>query len=119
MVLRNLLAVVIAVAVATAPVAYALAPSQLSAVTTDHSAAGDCQRGSTHHGDAKHCPDCGDMQPVSQTKCPGDGSKCCKLTGAIASLFEMPAGEAVIVAAPDPTEPPAWSDRPRPPPPRA
>jgi hypothetical protein len=106
---RMLLALWIAAAVAVAPVGAAL--------TSTHASAGiaksDCGGMS-----AKDCLDC--TRPVkTQAKCPGDGSKCCKLTGVIESL---PMALAIVVGldrVPNPQEPPRRPLQPLTPPPRS
>jgi hypothetical protein len=105
---RLLLAVLIGLAVATAPVGAAMA----SVKSTAKSEMTDC-----HGKGVKLCPDCdGDAKKM---KCPGDGSKCCKLTGTMAALSEM---FSLAIAAQKIDEPQAMSDRPlrpRTPPPRS
>src|SRR5512145_1707786 len=98
--LRILLAGLIALAVAVAPVSAALMVA--------HAAA----RADTVGEAEKH--DCHGMAPAHSAdddmngKCPGDGSKCCKLTGAL--LFQA----LPIVAVPathrrtEPQEPAGW-----------
>jgi hypothetical protein len=66
--------------------------------------------------DEDSCPDCNNK---NQTKCLGDGSKCCKLTGIVLGL---PAVMAPLKAVDLEAHPPAltgWQARPPPPPPRA
>jgi hypothetical protein len=102
---RTILAGLIALAVALAPVASALAAGHVLAMA----AMQDC------HGQATDDPGCCD----TKAKCPDTcGVTCCKLVGVISALsvFEEPAAEPVRVA--DHEKPPDWQLRPRPPPPR-
>src|SRR5262245_58261523 len=108
---RILLAGLIALAVAVAPVGVALAGAHAAAKPET---AGQAEKQDCHGATPAHSPD-GDMG----AKCPGDGSKCCKLSGAFL-LLPLP----IIVVAPaergtEPQEPPGWSIKPRPPPPRS
>lgn len=106
---RLLLALLIGFAVATAPVGAAMASVNKTAAKT---AMADC-----HGKIAKPCPDCDSK--ASKTKCPGDGSKCCKLAGTIAAVPEV---LGLVVAAQKIFEPPSMRDRslrPRTPPPRS
>lgn len=106
---RLLLALLIGLAVATAPVAAALASSGKSAAKT---AMTDC------HGKAANpCPDCDSK--AKKTKCPGDGSKCCKLIGTIAALSAVLAGAIAAHKFSEPHPIPDRSLRPRTPPPRS
>ena len=105
---RLLLAMLIGVAVATAPLGAAMASAKPAAKTV----ADDC-----HGKGTKPCPDCDSKG--KKAKCPGDGSKCCKLVGAIAVL---PSVLAVVVTAHKVSEPRRMPDRtlrPRIPPPRS
>lgn len=106
---RILLAALIALAVTVAPVGAALA----TAPSPAKAAVDDC-----HKKPAKHCSDC-DSQANIPVKCPGDGSKCCKLAGTIVSLPSAPAVAVAIDRAYDPQKPPDWKLGPRPPPPRS
>ena len=102
---RTILAGLIALAVALAPVASALAAGHVLAMP----AMADC------NGQATDDPGCCD----SQAKCPETcGITCCKLIGMISPLpvFDEPGAESERVA--DPQKPPDWQLRPRPPPPR-
>jgi hypothetical protein len=105
---RLLLAVLIGLAVATAPAGAALAFAKSPA----KAAMDDC-----HSKGAKPCPDCDSK--AKKAKCPGDGSKCCKLVGTVG----VPLKVIGFVAAPeqpnDPHVPPGWSLQPQPPPPRS
>lgn len=106
---RILLAALIGLAVATAPVGAALA-SLASAQSSAKSvkAMEDC-----HAKLVKHCPDCD-----SKAKCPGDGSKCCKLTGTIMGLPVVMAVAVAIDRVAEPPEPASRFLRPLTPPPR-
>lgn len=135
--LRTILAGLIALAVAAAPVAATLVagaqPARAAAVhdchrmaqelhgptgcTDDATTGHHCHDGTLQNMDMGDCPDC---QEQDQTRrCMGDGSKCCKLTGMVTVL--------PIVAAPVVTVDPATNlhtltglqIRPSPPPPRA
>lgn len=106
---RIILAVVIALAVAVAPVAAALAPSALQSTK---SAVDDC------HGKAPvPCPDCDSK--IKKDKCPADGSQCCKLFGNVAA----PPRVMLLAGFPEaPLDPPqlfGWLQPPQPPPPRS
>jgi len=102
---RTILAVIVALAVAIAPIASGLAVATVSEMP----AMVDC------HG--KSAPD---HSCCDKAKCPdGCGVKCCKLIGVIT---EMPVVSGVWSAAhvaADPQKPPDWRLRPRPPPPRS
>lgn len=108
---RIVFAGLIALAVAVAPVSTALGSVRIATKTE---MAGQAEKQDCHGMAPAHSPD-GDMS----SKCPGDGSKCCKLTGAL--LFQA----LPIVAVPvthrgtEPQEPAGWSVKPRPPPPRS
>jgi hypothetical protein len=106
---RLLLALLIGVAVATAPVAAAMASVKSAAKTA---MADDC-----HGKGAKPCPDCDSK--AKKAKCPGDGSKCCKLTGTIAALPTVPAVTISAHELPQPQSIPDRSLRPQIPPPRS
>ena len=103
---RLLLAILIAVAVALAPVASALAASDAMAKSAMH----DCH-GKKPVEDHSCCD--------KMAKCPDQcGVKCCKLVGVIAAL---PGIDPPVFVAPEvahPQKPPDWRLRPRPPPPR-
>jgi hypothetical protein len=104
---RLLLAGLIAVAVAVAPVGSALAAS----ATLAKPAMEDC------HGkkpaDDHSCCD-------AMAKCPDTcGIKCCKLMGMIVTLSPIAGSAVVPPEIADPQKPPDWQLRPRPPPPRA
>src|SRR5262245_64839187 len=105
---RLLLASLIAVAVALAPVGSALAASSaLSKPPME-----DCHGKKT----SKEQHSCCD----TMAKCPDQcGIKCCKLIGMVVAL---PAIDPPMVGAPaadSPQKPPDWRLRPRPPPPRS
>lgn len=105
---RLLLALLIGLAVAMAPVGAAMASGKTAAKT----AMTDC-----HGKGAKPCPDCDSN--AKKMKCPGDGSKCCKLTGTIAAL---PVVLVPVITAQKLDEPQTTPDRPlrpRTPPPRS
>jgi hypothetical protein len=104
---RLLSALLIALAVATAPVAVALASGQPSAEV----AVDDC------HGKAPaDCPDCDGKAKTG--KCPADGSKCCKLTGNIPALPALARLGDAIAGAAAPRQLADRPLRPRTPPPR-
>ena len=108
---RTLLAVLIALAVAMAPVSMALAACQTAAKAE---MAGQADMQDCQGTGAANSPD-GNVNG----KCPIDGSMCCQLTGTLATL-PMPivlAAAAFRVA--EPQEPSAWAVEPHPPPPRS
>jgi hypothetical protein len=109
---RVILASLIALAVAVAPVGTALRAAPAAAAAVTH----DCHGKAPQDINKANCPDC-DSQ--TQANCPGDGSKCCKLTGTIAVLPALIATAAAIDSVADPREPSGWQLRPRPPPPRS
>jgi hypothetical protein len=107
-VVRLLLAVLIGLAVAFAPVGAAMA----SANSASKTAMTDC-----HGKPAKPCPDCDSK--AKKAKCPGDGSKCCKLTGTLAALPAVPVVAIAPHELPEPQPVPDRSLRPQIPPPRS
>jgi hypothetical protein len=122
--IRAILAGLIALAVAVAPVAAGLVASAAArTASAAMTAAHDCHGSARHHDKGPHhsdkadCPDCQDQH---QTKnCVGDGGKCCKLTGMVAALpIVLAPAENVDLAASPPTLT-GWQARPPPPPPRA
>jgi hypothetical protein len=110
---RLLLALLIGLAVATAPIGVGMASAKAAAKT----AMMDC------HGKAKKpCPDCdGKVGPgkANHSKCPGDGSKCCKLTGTIAALPDVLKPVIIVEKIPQPQSVPDRPLRPHTPPPRS
>jgi hypothetical protein len=132
---RTILAYLIALAVAVAPVAamvIAGAPAAQAAPVHDcHSMAPEPHQGvgcmdaaaTVHdcHGDISQDPEkdsCPDCDAKRHAKCVGDGGKCCKLTGVVALLpLVMATAEITDLAA----NPPMLTGReiqPPPPPPR-
>ncbi len=133
---RTILACLIALAVAVAPVAATVIagaqPAGAAPMHDCHATAVEHHHGGGHtdgaaalqhsHESASQdtekggCPDCDTKR---HTKCVGDGGKCCKLTGMVAVLpLVMVSAEIIDVAA----NPPALTGReirPPPPPPRA
>jgi DUF2946 family protein len=104
---RIVLAVLIAFAVAVAPVGSALAASQ----ALSKQAMEDCH--GKKSGQDHSCCD-------SKSKCPETcGIKCCKLMGMIVVLPAIVAPRWTPLRVADPQRPPDWQLRPRPPPPRA
>jgi hypothetical protein len=102
---RIVLAALIALAVALAPIGSALAASAALA----KAAMADC------HGKAAKDHSCCD----AMAKCPDAcGIKCCKLMGIVADLPPVVATADVALEMIDPQKPPDWQLRPRPPPPR-
>jgi len=96
---RILLACLIVVAVAGAPVASVLACAQSSATA----ATDDCHgKGAKHHSD-----------------CPGDGSKCCTLVATIATKPSVSMGTAAAAQPTAVQEPSDWLPSPHLPPPRS
>jgi hypothetical protein len=123
---RTILASLIALAVAVAPVAATLlASAGARAATATVAAKHDCHgkaqhhdNGSQSHSDKAGCPHCDGGQGQAK-KCIGDGVKCCKLIGMVAVLPVVIApAEKVDLAASPPTLT-GWQVRPPPPPPRA
>ena len=122
--IRVILAGLIALAVAVAPVAAGLVASAAArTATAATTAAHDCHGKAQHHDEGPHhsdkagCPDCQDQH---QTKnCVGDGGKCCKLTGMVAVLPVVVAPVETVDLAPNPPALIGWQMRPSPPPPRA
>jgi uncharacterized membrane protein len=108
---RILFALLIALAVAAAPVSVTLASGHAAARTH---MAGQTQKHDCHGMAPAHSPD-GDMG----AKCPGDGSKCCKLTGALLVQPLPIIAVAAVERGTEPPEPAGWSTKPRPPPPRS
>lgn len=104
---RTILAGVIALAIALAPVGAALAASQSLA----KAAMADC------HGKAsKDCQSCD-----TKAQCPGDacGVKCCKLIGMVAPTSVAIALAVGLDHPVEPQKPPDRLLRPQPPPPRS
>lgn len=108
---RILFAALIALAVAVAPVSMALASAHSAEKT---GMVGQAQKHDCHGMAPVHSPD----DDVG-AKCPGDSSKCCKLTGAL--LFQplpiIPVAATYLGTSPQGLR--AWSVKPRPPPPRS
>jgi hypothetical protein len=105
---RTLLAALIALAVTVAPVAAALSPTAASG----KAAMTDC------HGKAQPaCPDCDSK--IKKAKCPGDGSKCCKLVGTIHAAAGVIRHAGLLYNPIEPPRPPGWLQQPQPPPPRS
>jgi hypothetical protein len=106
---RTLLAGLIALAVALAPMASTLAAGHAMAMPAMDDCLGQPQPPAADDG----CCD-------TKTKCPNTcGVTCCKLIGVIAASVEF---DKLVVAPPrtaDPRPPPGWQVRPHPPPPRA
>jgi len=104
---RIVLAALIAVAVAVAPVGSALAAAHV----LSKAAMKDChgKKSSKEH----LCCD-------KMAKCPDTcGIKCCKLMGMIVSLPNLQPWAFLPPEVSDPQKPPDWQLRPRPPPPRS
>jgi hypothetical protein len=104
---RTILAGLVVLAVALAPVGAALAANQALA----KAAMEDC------HGKAsKDCQSCD-----TKAKCPDNacGAKCCKLVGMVALPTSMLLIAAVLDRPADPQKPPDRLLRPQPPPPRS
>jgi len=133
---RTILACLIAVAVAVAPVAATLIggarPARAAAVhdchrmapeqhhqagcTDDATTGHHCHDSALQDMDKGSCPDC---QEQDQTKkCIGDGSKCCKLTGMAAVLPAVAAPAETVVLSANLPALTGWQMRPSPPPPR-
>lgn len=123
---RTILASLIALVVACAPVAATLlasvgARAATAAVTAKHDCHGKAQHDKTslhNHGDRAGCPDCNDGHGHTKS-CIGDGVKCCKLTGMVAVLpvVATPVGNVDVAANPPMLT--GWCMRPPAPPPRA
>jgi len=103
---RLLLAFITALAVAVAPIGFALAANQALA----KSAMVDC------HGKAAENHSCCDTMTTCPDSC---GFKCCKLMGIVAALPVIDVLPFAPPEAVDPLKPPDWQMRPRPPPPRS
>src|SRR5262245_16788707 len=103
---RLLLVVLIATAVALAPVGSALAAYAAMAKPAMH----DCH-GKKVADDHSCCN--------AMAKCPECGVKCCKLMGMIVVLPDISAPVIQQPEVVDPQKPPDWQMRPRPPPPRS
>jgi hypothetical protein len=104
---RLLLAMLIAVAVALAPVGFTLAASGATAKP----AMADCH-GKNPVEDHSCCD--------KAAKCPDScGVKCCKLMGMVVALAGVDPPRFVPPDTVQPQKPPDWHLRPRPPPPRA
>jgi hypothetical protein len=120
---RTILACLIALAVAAAPVAVTpLASAGGRAATVAAAAKHDCHGMTQDHEKGQHgkagCPDCQD-QDRDYAKCTGDGSKCCKLTGMVTVLPAVAARVAAVNLVANPPTLIGWQVRPSPPPPRA
>jgi hypothetical protein len=140
---RTILAYLIALAVAVAPVAATvMAGAQPASAAPTHSNAApvhDCHSMAAghHHGHggtdgaaaSQHshdkasqdtekgdCPDC---DAKRHAKCAGDGGKCCKLTGMVAVLPAVMGSVEITELAADPPMLIGREIRPPPPPPRA
>jgi hypothetical protein len=134
---RTILACLIALAVAAAPVAATLIagarPARAAAVHDCHRMAQELHHQTGCADDATsghHCHDsalqqmstgsCPDCQGQDQTKkCMGDGVKCCKLTGMVTVLPFVEAPVETVGLATSPPTLVGWQIRPSPPPPRA
>jgi hypothetical protein len=124
--IRTILAGLIALAVAVAPVAATLVASAGAwAATAVVTAKHDCHGHAQHHdkdpqadSDKVGCPDCDGGQGHTK-KCIGDGVKCCKLTGMVTVLPVVAAPAQNVVLAAYPPTLTGWQMRPPPPPPRA
>jgi hypothetical protein len=103
---RALFAILIALAVALAPVGAALAATG----AMSKAAMEDCQ------GKASKGQSCCDTMAKVPDPC---GIKCCKLMGMIVALPAMDAPGFSPPEAARPQKPPDWHARPRPPPPRS
>src|SRR5687767_10425731 len=103
---RIVLAALIALAVAMAPVGSALAAAHALANPPME----DC------HGKAPNDQSCCDVKAKCADSC---GIKCCKLMGMIVALALTRAPAPAEFQVADPQRPPDWKLRPRPPPPRS
>jgi hypothetical protein len=123
---RILLAVLITLAVAVAPVSgslmagHAMAdPANARAVKAGQAGVHDCHGRAPASSPDKETARGPGADIDMDAECRGDGSRCCKLTG---TLPFQPSPFIVITAADrgaEPQEPTAWSLKPRPPPPRS
>jgi hypothetical protein len=102
---RTVLAALLALAVAVAPVGSALAAGHAA----DKPTMDDC------HGQAPDNHACCDTKAMCPDAC---GATCCKLMGMIVELPVMDAAAFVSLEVADPLKPPDWQLRPRLPPPR-
>jgi hypothetical protein len=107
---RVILAFLIALAVSVAPVSAAVAGAHGS----PKAAMEDC------HGKMPvHCPNCDKDKMANKAKCPGDGSKCCKLVGTLSSVQKEPRRVAEPQQLSEPERLTGWHLQPQPPPPRS
>jgi hypothetical protein len=107
---RTVLALLIALAVSVAPISAPLAAAHAS----PKAAMQDC------HGKAPiHCPHCDKDKIVNKNKCPGDGSKCCKLVGTLSSVQKVTGRVGEPRQLPEPHRLTGWRPQPQPPPPRS
>jgi hypothetical protein len=124
---RTVLAVLIAVAVAVAPVGFGLASAHTMSKTTmgmlamDMASVEDCHGkmvSSSDHSDktGQDHSCCGDAKANCTDVC---GITCCKLMGMAAELHDVGPPAFGLPEPVDPQKPPEWRLRPRPPPPRA
>jgi hypothetical protein len=104
---RTILAGLVALAVALAPVGVALAANQALAKSTMED---------SHSKASKDCQSCDTKAKCSDNAC---GVKCCKLVGMVALPTSMPPIAVVLDRPADPQKPPDRLLRPQPPPPRS
>jgi hypothetical protein len=134
---RTILASLIALAVAAAPVAATLVtgarPARAAEVhdchrmaqerhhqtgcTDDATTGHHCHDSALQDMDRGSCPDCQDQH--HNKKCIGDGGKCCKLTGMVAVLPVVAAPVQAVDLSTNLPKLVGWQMRPSPPPPRA
>lgn len=110
---RILIAAVVALGLAVAPIGAALAASQMS----PKHAKMDCHGKAVQDGKiAKDCPCCDTKATCSGDAC---GLKCHKLQATLATATQVLAFVLVLGPLADPQKPPDWRSSPQPPPPRS
>ena len=132
--LRTILASLIALAVAVAPVAAMVVSGgvRTADAAVAHHCHGEVAQSMAGDGDDATLPrqdqhktsqtakgSCPDCHGKGQVSCIGDGGKCCKLTGMVAVLPFVTAPAETVDLAASPPRLTGWQMRPSPPPPRA
>ena len=134
--LRTILASLIALAVAIAPVAAMVVSGgggRTANAEVTHHCHGKVAQGTAGHDDDATLPhhdqnkssqttgkgSCPDCDGNGQVNCIGDGGKCCKLTGMVAVLPLVAGPAQTTDRAASPPTLTGWQVRPPPPPPRA
>jgi hypothetical protein len=119
--LRTIMALLITLSLATAPLGAALAQSNTSVTSpAADSAMDDCAKMMGHASDQT---DSEDECPCCDTKaaCPPEQclTKCFKVFSVVAAPIALRLKVAIIISPAEPLRPPDWSTGPQPPPPRA